>query len=446
MNVWYRPKTENDVAEHILKSQPSLYLQSRTSTVLSYSGIEEYAKKQHYTLVDLSCLKPVLAWKNEDSIDIKGAATWLDLKQFALSRNRRIMTTPTESLAGVLAGLATSCTGEHSFGYGTLRDQVISCHFLNYQAEKVELSNDKKIESLGFDRDLLNAYSQSYSRYKNFKNAPFPRLETETDLMIGSEGQLGIITDAILKTVAIEASNFYFILLPRWEFDYSAHLEIYEKIQSYKGKILSCEMIDWNALSYLPKDNGWKIENHDVVFIEVLSKYAEEVFENFFKKFLSISMNDIFAIDESKFHKIRKNVPRFINEVNTTKGIVKKGTDVQGDGKSFKQILDIYKSYTTLGVSYNLFGHFGDAHLHFNFLPEKEQIDVCEKKLDELYLQLSGMNTSPFAEHGIGLIKQNYIKNFWDKNILLMFKFLKHKYDPHQIFFPSGYMGIKSLV
>ena len=31
-----------------------------------------------------------------------------------------------------------------------------------------------------------------------FKNAPFPRLEKETDLMVGMEGQLGVVPKLIL--------------------------------------------------------------------------------------------------------------------------------------------------------------------------------------------------------------------------------------------------------
>ena len=190
MNHWFRAKNEQELISHIKKETPSLYLQSRTSTVIDYNTIENYAINHHLTLVDLSLLKPHMEWKDDEKIKIKGAVTWLDLKQFAQQKNRRVMTSPTEEVAGVLAGLATSCTGEHAFGFGTLRDQIESCRFLNYQGDRVILEKKNSIESCGLDKNLVHQYNENYEKYKTFKNAPFPRLQQATDLMIGSEGQL----------------------------------------------------------------------------------------------------------------------------------------------------------------------------------------------------------------------------------------------------------------
>ena len=58
----------------------------------------------------------------------------------------------------------------------------------------------------------LSEYQKSYASYRHFKNAPFPRFEKETDLMIGTEGQLGVITEAIIATKKKVPTSFFFIL------------------------------------------------------------------------------------------------------------------------------------------------------------------------------------------------------------------------------------------
>lgn len=440
MSRWFRPKNEQDIIAHIKKEIPSFYLQSKTSTVINYNQIESFAQDNALTLVDLSQIKAHCEWKDSETIKVKGATKWLDLKNFALTKGRRVMTSPTEELAGVLAGLATSCTGEHAFGYGTLRQQVVSCRFLNQSGDRVQLENHLPMSSLGLDAQLLSEYSLCYEKYQHFKNAPFSRFQQATDLMIGTEGQLGVITEAMIKTAPLEPSDYYLILVPRWENNYLPHLEILEKVQDYRGKILTVELIDWNSLSYLPKAEWSQKEDHDVIFMEVLCKNSEEIFENILARLEYTKMEDVFSFDEGKFSRLRKAVPRFVNEINSKKGVIKKGTDVQVPTCDMKKLFDYYRDFAKIGIPYNLFGHLGDSHLHFNFLPGSHQVALCDEKLNQFYNDISSWDASPFAEHGIGLIKQKYIRKFWNPAVMKMFSHCKDLFDPKRIFFPQGFM------
>ena len=90
------------------------------------------------------------------------------------------------------------------------------------------------------------------------------------------------------------------------------------------------------------------------------------------------------------------------------------------------------------GIDYNLFGHFGDCHLHFNFFPNPDQQGFCDSLFDEFYKEIKNINGSPFAEHGIGLFKQKIYKQFYGEIQINMFKSLKRKYDPENKFFSGG--------
>jgi glycolate oxidase len=122
-------------------------------------------------------------------------------------------------------------------------------------------------------------------------------------------------------------------------------------------------------------------------------------------------------------------------------GVTKKGTDVQVSSEHFRDLLDFYRGYTKLGVDYNLFGHFGDAHLHFNFMPTPDKNDFCNSELLKLYHQVQLWHGSPFAEHGIGLLKKKFIGPFYSEAQKKVFRELKKQFDPRGQFFPEGFMS-----
>ena len=80
------------------------------------------------------------------------------------------------------------------------------------------------------------------------------------------------------------------------------------------------------------------------------------------------------------------------------------------------------------------------AHLHFNFMPAPARAAECDQKLKELYDFVATMAGSPFAEHGIGLLKQRYIRPFYNGAVGKLFAELKATHDPHCQFFPHGFM------
>lgn len=425
----------DELRAHIHSGVPTLYHSSQTSTVIPFENLKNQLNETT-VLGNLSTLKGDLLLVEGDKLKVSGFVTWKEAKEFCRSQGREIMTSPTEELAGVLSGIATSCTGERSFGFKNLRSQIIELYYLDFLGQEQKLVADKKLE-LGFE---LSSYQQDFAPYKDFKNAPYPRLEYETDLMTGTEGQLGIITSAVLKTIPYEEETYLFILLPKWEEDFEGHLEIFHAVQSFRNEIRVVEFIDENSLSYLPKEKN-PGENQDVVFLEVRKKDFENVYENLLSKLTKIDEDCIFEMNSSKCRDLRMSVPRAIFEMNTRMGVTKKGTDVQVTAEQFKDLLLFYRSYTTKGVAYNLFGHFGDAHLHFNFMPTPDKNDFCNQELERLYAEILKWRGSPFAEHGIGLLKKKFITPFYSENQKTVFRNLKKTFDPKGQFFPEGFMS-----
>jgi len=429
-------KSINSLISEVKKTGSLTVVGGKTSTVLPYQDVNLFGNETR--VINLSQMPKSMSLNSSGDLTVTGPIDWKEARVFCEENGREILTAPTEDTAHVLSGLATSATGERCFGFGTLREQVKSLKFLNHEGEIIHLDSKNKFKQ----NTLIEKYQQDYAIYNSFKNGPFPRLERETDLLIGTEGQLGIITEATIATKVKVPTSFFFILLPKWEVDYSGHLEVFQKVQALRNLIYCCELIDSNSLSVLPKEENPGNGLQDLIFIEFESNNAEKVFEYFIANLEKIDQENVFEIGATKCHELRMKVPRLTFEKNSMMGVVKKGTDVQVGPANFQLLLDIYRDMATIGISYNLFGHFGDGHLHFNFMPSKNDVSKCDDALERLYEKVFQLKGSPFAEHGVGLIKQKYIQHFYGENQFEVFQFLKNKYDPENKFFPSGYMSL----
>ncbi len=431
-------KDTEELKDHLKSHSPTFYYGSQTSTVIPYDKLEEIYKDEDFYLGNLSQLPSSMDLTADKTLQIKGPVNWKDAKAFLKSKGRNIMTAPTENLALITAGAATSATGERCFHFGNLRSQIKKIKYLNYKGEEKTLNADKPINT-EFD---LSDYQKEFEKYSNLKNAPFPRFETETDLLIGTEGQLGVITEIEIDTCEDMPVNHLFMLLPKWEEDYSAHMEVSEKIQNFREDVILCEFIDSNSFSFL-KTQDRPNQGKDALFFEIKSEAFEKFYEQFLLDLSFLNEEEVFELSENRFHEIRASIPRAVFEENSKMGVVKMGTDVQVPNQYFSKLLDIYKDFSKTGVRYNLFGHFGDAHLHFNFMPTPADTESCSNEFQNMYQTVKDLNASPFAEHGIGIIKQKFIANYWNDDIYSIFKKLKETYDPHSQFFPQGFMNLK---
>ncbi len=433
-------KTKEDLISHIKEHEPTFYYSSRTSTVIPYDKLETIYQDENFFLGDLSQLPSSMELNAANNLVITGPVSWTEAKQYLRSHGRNIKTAPTEDLALITSGAATSATGERCFHFGNLRSQIKSITYLDYKGEEKTLLQSEELKD---NIPSLDSYKKDFTKYQDFKNAPFPCLETQTDLMIGTEGQLGVITGLEIETAEDFQVNHLFMLIPKWEQNFENHLEIANKIQNFRDKVILCEFIDANSFEYLPAADRPNQEM-DALFFEVKSEFFEDFYENFLSDLSFINEELVFELSEAKFHHTRASIPRAVFEENSRMGVIKMGTDVQVSLDNFKTLLSIYKSFTQIGVKYNLFGHFGDAHLHFNFMPSADQTGQCQKQFEQMYHQVKELGGSPFAEHGIGIIKQKFITEFWTPSIFNTFKELKSIHDPHNQFFPQGFMNLKA--
>ena len=426
----HTPRSLEGLKKIILNGRKLLFTGAKTSTVIPFNKEDELRKSGVLDIVDLSCLEKKINLDGE-VVTVQGPVSWQELRLYLHEHSLEVGCWPTDQSAFVLSGLATSATGERCFSHGTIRDQVESLKYMNNKAEIVGLSSRNSITFAD------GSYQKLYEIYKDYKNAPFPRFEKETDLMIGTEGQLGVITQASLKTFPLRTTAYILLPLDCWKESNSSIK--YLKWAREQSEIYSFEFFDSRCIELCNESamNGEK----DYLVFEVEESLLEAFVEKLCQVDESINLEEMMVLDEKKFLSFRVSIPRGVNEFISHNNLVKMGTDAQVRPENFEELLDLYRVMAKKGVDHALFGHIGDCHLHFNFLPKEEQVDECLALLDIFYDNLLNLKGSPFAEHGIGTVKIKYISRFYTKEVLNLFHRLKTEMDPEGIFFPQGFMG-----
>lgn len=111
------------------------------------------------------------------------------------------------------------------------------------------------------------------------------------------------------------------------------------------------------------------------------------------------------------------------------------------DHESLADRIDIVRGSSKTEVAYAIFGHIGDFHLHFNFLPrsavELDQMKKASYRLAKRAVELGGTIT---AEHGVGKktylddgVEKPYLELMYGKQGLESIAAIKSAIDPNWI-------------
>lgn len=95
---------------------------------------------------------------------------------------------------------------------------------------------------------------------------------------------------------------------------------------------------------------------------------------------------------------------------------------------------------TRAGVPYVCFGHAGDGHVHVNLLPDAAAPDLAERlaaiyaQVNDAVLQLGG---TPSGEHGDGRLRAPLVPQCYPDDVLALMAAVKAAFDPDGIFAPG---------
>jgi len=383
---------------------------------------------------------------------------------------------PTERSASIGGTISTNASGARTFFYGPTRNFVYSLTIVLSDGRILYVKRDHKLNntlSMLDKNGKLKTLQYKPIRIPNTKHVAGYYLKKNidaTDLFIGSEGTLGIVTQAELK-LCEKFQNYIYLFLftdknSKW-LDFIFQLKKLKKPFS----ILAIEYMDENSIKVLrnyrklygrasnvpPFDNSIKgalylefafksrfskltKEKLLVKNIKLLYKFLAPLLKKY-KIEIKNSWAGFLEKDLMLMKKFRHALPERINSIIGEKKksfpeLTKVGTDMAVPDTSLHELLNIYhKLLKKSGLFYVIFGHLGNGHLHVNIIPEnKYQL----QKAYEIYFEFAKIvvkaGGSVSAEHGIGKLKKKFleiqfssreleemkkVKTFFDENWLL---------------------------
>ncbi|MBU0473045.1 MAG: FAD-binding oxidoreductase [Bacteroidetes bacterium] len=365
---------------------------------------------------------------------------------------------PTEQDCFIGASIATNASGAKSFKYGPTRNYVIELRIILSNGEVLNLKRGNNFA----DGNLLNLISESGSQIEislpdylmpNTKHSAgyFTKINMDAiDLFIGSEGTLGIITEAKLKLLEIPENLISGILFFNNEADALDFVDD-ARSQSIKHRMAKdenninargIEFFDFYSLQFLKEDYPKINDNHKAAIWfeqEINSESEEFLFDKWMslvEKYNADIDNSWFAMDKielEKFKNFRHAVSSKVSEFVAQKGVRKVGTDTAVPVEHFRDYyFEMKKDVAANNLNYICYGHIGDCHLHLNMLPQNADELITAKSLYARFcarvVELGGTIS---AEHGVGKMKRDYLFNMYGKKNILEMARIKKILDPN---------------
>ncbi len=270
------------------------------------------------------------------------------------------------------------------------------------------------------------------------------------NMLVGSEGSLGIITAATLKLFAKPKEiATAMAVLPSPE----AAVNLLGVMQSkLDGLVSSFELINGMGLDFLAEkmpDLRLPFTPHPtwMVLIEVtggegaelesrIMSALEQAIESGLVEDVLIAQN---VQQRQDFWQVRENIPIANKAVGSISS-----HDISVPISAIPAFIDAgSKSIARLGdYRINCFGHVGDGNLHYNVYPLKGQSNQGLGNLrkavkDVVYELVHEFGGSFSAEHGIGRLKIDDLEKYGDPAKLAMMRQIKTAFDPNGIMNPG---------
>ncbi len=267
-----------------------------------------------------------------------------------------------------------------------------------------------------------------------------------TQLMVGSEGTLGVITKAVLKLIPKNTHNVL-MLVPFYKANEACEAvsAIFRAgIVPSALEFMERDAIDW-TLKYNPTISinvDQKVQAH--LLIEVDGNYPEILMIEAEKIMTVLEQFDIdevlFADTEEQKNALWK-MRRSVAEAVKSNSIYKEEDTVVPRYMLPELLAGIKRIGAKYGFKSICYGHAGDGNLHVNIIKGtmtddnwRTQVPVGIREIFELTVALKGTLS---GEHGIGYVQKNFMDVAFSKTHLELMESIKRVFDHNNILNPG---------
>ena len=267
-----------------------------------------------------------------------------------------------------------------------------------------------------------------------------------TQLMVGSEGTLGIITKIVMKLLPQNTHNVL-MLVPFYDAKQACEAvsAIFRAgITPSALEFMERDAIDWTLKFVANLNFEVKPEIQAHLLIEVDGNYPEVLFQEAEK---IMTVVEQFQIDEVLFADTedQKNalwkMRRSVAEAVKANSIYKEEDTVVPRYELPKLLAGIKTIGNKYGFQSVCYGHAGDGNLHVNIIKgtmtDHHWTTEVTKGIREIFELTVALNGTLSGEHGIGYVQKNYMDIAFNQTQLQLMKGIKQLFDPNNILNPG---------
>jgi len=267
-----------------------------------------------------------------------------------------------------------------------------------------------------------------------------------TQLMVGSEGMLGIVTKIVLKLIP-HPTHTLLMLAPfrSAEAACEAVAKIFQAGITPSGlEFMERDAIDW-VLKFVHDVSvpvGENIQAHLLIEVdgfhpELLMKDCEIISE----VLTNMGCDEIlFAESEAQKNdlwRLRRSVAEAVKSNS-----VYKEEDTVVPRAALPQLLQAVKKIgNAYGFKSVCYGHAGDGNLHVNIIKGNLSDEIWNNELPkairEIFTEVKKLGGTISGEHGIGLVQKNYLDIVFNETQMDLMRKIKFAFDPNGIMNPG---------
>ena len=378
---------------------------------------------------------------------------------------------PTERSCFLGGTVATNASGSRTFKYGPTRKYVERLKVALATGEVVDLRRGElHADAQGRIRITLSSGREIKAQLPTYrmpevrKNASGYYVAPEMDvldLFIGSEGTLGAMVEVEVKLLPRPEGFLSGIVFFATEADLLSFVaEARSRSLANRGSsprvskgVLahanSAGQLDARALEYFDSESlGFLRQKYSTVpdagigaiFLEQETTAANE--EPLMTEWLGLLERHHALADESWFatneqdqarlREFRHALPVLMNEWFARYRQRKVSTDMAVPDKEFAGMLKFYQDSLRGGdLRFTIFGHIGDNHVHVNILPRDDEEAARAREIYLKFIRRAvAVGGTISAEHGIGKLKREYLRELYSEEQLREMAALKRAFDP----------------
>lgn len=335
-----------------------------------------------------------------------------DLQAAAAASGQFYAPDPTENTSSIGGNIAANASGSRSFRYGATREHVAALRVALLDGRILDLRRGQPID-FPVPAIRLPRTTKHSAGYRLAPGMDF------LDLFIGSEGTLGVVTEAQLRllpapgdllggVVFFPSEESALDAVDRWRSDPSL------RMLEYLDRA-SLEMMD------APHGAALMIEQEGDSDLDMTGALEAD------------SWFAISGADRERFRQFRHALPERVNARIRRTGFMKLSTDYAVPLEKGREMLKLYRAALEpeFAGRYVIFGHIGDAHLHINTFSETpQQFERAKDILASLARTAVTLGGTVGAEHGLGKRKAHLLAVQYTPAEIEAMREVKRRFDP----------------